>query len=117
MHGGVEQQQPDDASYRKHGDQQQERHGTGAALALRDDAEAGSLNAKAERALAYAKIYAASDPDLSGRIAELGGKKRPPSAANAEPVARRGRHKKAPLESELFSGEHGARDVALAEGH
>lgn len=81
------------------------------------DAEAGALNAKAERALAYAKIYAASDPELSGRIAELGGKKKPPSAANAQPVARRGRRKKEALESELFSVEHAASDVVLAEGH
>ena len=81
------------------------------------DAEAGALNAKAERALAYAKIYAASDPELSARIAELTGKKKPPSAANSEPVARRGRRKKAALESELFSVEHGSNDAVLAEGH
>lgn len=81
------------------------------------DAEAGSLNAKAERALAYAKIYAAADPQLSGRIAELGGKKKPPSAASALPAARRGRRKKTALESELFSVEHGSSDVTLAEGH
>jgi hypothetical protein len=73
------------------------------------DAEANALNQKAERALAYARIYSASDPELSARIAELGNKKRPLLAAGESAAApRRGRRRKNQPESELFS--NGAED-------
>jgi hypothetical protein len=69
------------------------------------------LETKAERALAYARVYASGDADLSGRLEELGRKKLAPADADA-PVKKRGRAKKNANGAELFgdSSETSAAD-------
>lgn len=70
------------------------------------------LETKAERALAYARVYASGDADLSARVAELGRKKLAPDAADA-PLKRRGRVKRNGSGAELFGD---AADAAAADG-
>lgn len=61
------------------------------------------LALKAQRALSYARIFAADNEELSTRIAELDGQARPaPSSSNAEPGKKRGRPRKGPTEAGLF---------------
>jgi hypothetical protein len=65
------------------------------------------LNAKAERALAYARIFAQGDAALAPKIAEIG-RKRPAADGGSEgtaPVKRRGRRSKTEAPSQLFTGE------------
>ena len=72
-----------------------------------------ALTQKAERALAYARIYAQGDPELAPRIADIGRKKSSSgaetAAASGEPGApkKRGRKPKLESPSELF-GESAA---------
>ena len=68
-----------------------------------------ALTAKAERALAYARIYAQGDAELAPRIADIGKKKSAHTVADADAILgdapkRRGRKPKLDLESpsELF---------------
>jgi hypothetical protein len=65
------------------------------------------LNAKAERALAYARIFALGDAALAPKVAEIG-RKRPAADGGgdgAAPAKRRGRRSKAEAPSQLFAGE------------
>lgn len=69
-----------------------------------------ALTAKAERALAYARIYAQGDAELAPRIADIGKKKsgQPLHAADAAAVSgdapkKRGRKPKLESPSELFA--------------
>lgn len=66
------------------------------------------LNGKAERALAYARIFAQGDAALAPKVAEIG-RKRPAADGGggdgAAPVKRRGRRSKAEAASQLFAGE------------
>jgi len=71
------------------------------------EAQAVAFNATAERALAYARIFASSDAALQARIAELGRKKPAAAAAlgdRAQPK-KRGRPAKTELASELFDSD------------
>ena len=72
-----------------------------AARVARDQVLA-QLEAKVERAVAYARVFAAGDPALSARLAELGRKK--PAAASGEraPPLKRGRPKKHTNGAEQF---------------
>jgi hypothetical protein len=54
------------------------------------DAQARALNDQAERALAYAKIFAAGDEELASRLAELG-RRQPGSASSSTQPRKRGR--------------------------
>lgn len=61
------------------------------------------LSTKAERALAYARVFAQGDPTLGPRVAEIGRKRLPGSDPPASKPARpRGRKPKAEAASELF---------------
>ena len=72
-----------------------------------------ALTAKAERALAYARIYAQGDAELGPRIADIGKKKSVHAAADADALSgearearegkKRGRKPKLESPSELFS--------------
>jgi hypothetical protein len=67
------------------------------------DRQSEALSSKAERALAYARVFAQGDPSLAPRIAEIGRKKLPGSDENANrPAKPRGRKPKAAPASELF---------------
>jgi hypothetical protein len=59
------------------------------------------LETKAERALAYARVFASNDPELNARVTELGRKK---SAASdpSTPTKKRTRSKRNPNGAELF---------------
>lgn len=73
-----------------------------AVRALRD-AQAQALNQQAERALAYAKIFAAGDAELAARLAELG-RRQPSSTGGATQPRKRGRPAKPKGDAaELFS--------------
>jgi hypothetical protein len=74
------------------------------------DSRSQALTAKAERALAYARIYAQGDAELGPRIADIGKKKSAHSAADsdgrdidADAPKRRGRKPKLESPSELFA--------------
>jgi chromosome condensin MukBEF ATPase and DNA-binding subunit MukB len=68
------------------------------------DAKVQALDATAERALAYARIYAERDPELSARIEEM--RRRPSSAAEGiDAPKKRGRKKKAETPSDLFAAQ------------
>jgi hypothetical protein len=79
-----------------------------------------ALQAKAERALAYARVFALGDAALSAQLAEIGGGVRKKPLALVEggtaPGKRRGRSKKSEAGTELFVAEHGARDEVAANG-
>jgi hypothetical protein len=79
------------------------------------EAHTQTLNAKAERALAYARIYAQGDAELSARIAEVGRKKpgQPVQHLDGSEPKKRGRKKKADGPSDLFT-EHPETADALA---
>jgi hypothetical protein len=64
--------------------------------------QVAELETKAERALAYARVYASGDAELSARVAELGRKKVAGGAAADTPVKKRGRPKKGANGAELF---------------
>lgn len=67
------------------------------------DRQSEALSGKAERALAYARVFAQGDPSLAPRIAEIGRKKLPVSEENANRLPKpRGRKPKATTASELF---------------
>jgi hypothetical protein len=59
------------------------------------------LETKAERALAYARVFATSDPELSARVTELGRKKSATLDPSA-PVKKRLRSKRNANGAELF---------------
>ncbi|HEX4353551.1 MAG TPA: hypothetical protein VHZ95_11560 [Polyangiales bacterium] len=66
------------------------------------DAELDALHRTAERALAYARVFAQSDPALGARVAELGVRKKP-TLADSESTPRKKRVRKQNRdESELF---------------
>jgi hypothetical protein len=66
------------------------------------DAQAQALSQHAERALAYAKIFAADDEALTSRLAELG-RRQPGSSSNAAQPRKRGRPAKPKADAaELF---------------
>lgn len=67
-------------------------------------AQSETLNVKAERGLAYARIYAASDAKLSARVAEITQEK-PPTLAGAAPK-KRGRARKGDGDANLFGTVH-----------
>jgi hypothetical protein len=71
------------------------------------EAKSDALHTKAERALAYARVFALGDPALSARLAELGARKKPLTLVEggSTPVKRRGRSKKEAVETELFVAE------------
>jgi multidrug efflux pump subunit AcrA (membrane-fusion protein) len=77
------------------------------------DAQAAALNALAERALAYARVFASGDEALHARIAETGRKKAVPVGEGTQPKRRR-RLAKSETGSELF-GSHGSRDDTARE--
>jgi hypothetical protein len=68
------------------------------------EAKSDALHTKAERALAYARVFALGDPALSARLAELGARKKPLTLVEGgpTPLKRRGRSKKGAVETELF---------------
>jgi hypothetical protein len=66
------------------------------------DRQSDALSTKAERALAYARVFAQGDPSLAPRIAEIGRRKLPGSEENPKPAKPRGRKPKAETASELF---------------
>jgi hypothetical protein len=68
-------------------------------------AKAQALDATAERALAYARIYAEKDPRLSARIDAVRRARSPAAADGVDAPKRRGRRKKAETPSDLFSAE------------
>ena len=61
-----------------------------------------ALEAKAERALAYARVFAGGDAALGTRLAEVGRRKLTPTGEGA-PVKKRGRPKRTPSGAELFA--------------
>jgi hypothetical protein len=71
------------------------------------EAKSDALHTKAERALAYARVFALGDPALSARLAELGARKKPLTLVEGgpAPVKRRGRSRKEAVETELFVAE------------
>jgi hypothetical protein len=69
------------------------------------DAQAAALNALAERALAYARVFASGDDALHARIAELGRRKAIQVGEGTQPKRRKRLAKSEPA-SELF-GSHG----------
>jgi len=69
-----------------------------------------ALTAKAERALAYARIYAQGDAELAPRIADIGKKKSAHIATDTDAMPgeapkKRGRKPKLESPSELFGGD------------
>jgi hypothetical protein len=82
------------------------------------DAKSEALQTKAERALAYARVFALGDPALSAQLAEIGVRKKPLALVEGgtAPVKRRGRSKKTAEETELFVAEGSALDEPAAEG-
>lgn len=60
------------------------------------------LEVKVERALAYARVFATGNPELTARLADLGRKKATPTSERAPP-AKRGRPKKLGNGAELFA--------------
>jgi hypothetical protein len=81
-----------------------------AARAVRDG-ELASLEAKAERALAYARVFASGDAALSAQLNGLGRKK--PAPAEGSPSPRRGRPKRNPEAEQLFGAADGGEVLAL----
>jgi hypothetical protein len=73
------------------------------------EARVQALNAKAERALAYARIFAQDNSELSAQIAEIGRKKPGQLQDGGEPK-KRGRKKKSDAPSDLFT-ERGAAEA------
>jgi len=65
-------------------------------------AQLESIESKAERALAYARVFATGDPELTARLAELG-RKKPPAVGERAPPRRRGRPKLNAEGAELFA--------------
>jgi hypothetical protein len=70
------------------------------------------LETKAERALAYARVFATSDPELSARVSELGRKKSAPVVATGDgaPGKKRARSKRSANGAELFGDSAAAAD-------
>ncbi len=62
------------------------------------------LNARAERALAYARVFAEGNAALSERVANIGRNKARPASEAAQP-RKRGRPKKNQHDSSLFGAE------------
>ena len=80
------------------------------------DTQVAALNTKADRALAYARVYASGDAALQARIAEVGRKKVAP--LEGAPPKRRGRRDgiaKSDAVTELFDEER-APEAAAAGG-
>jgi hypothetical protein len=75
-----------------------------AARAVRDG-ELALLEAKAERALAYARVFAGGDAELSARLNGLGRKKT--VQAEGTPSPKRGRPKRSPEAEQLFGAADG----------
>lgn len=74
------------------------------------------LETKAERALAYARVFASSDPELSARVSELGRKKSAPAPASGTdgaPAKKRARSKRSANGAELFGD---SAEMAAADG-
>jgi hypothetical protein len=81
-----------------------------AARALRDG-ELLLLEAKAERALAYARVFAGGDAELSARLNGLGRKK--PASSEGAPSPRRGRVKRNVDAEELFAAADGGEPLGV----
>lgn len=75
--------------------------------------QAEQLASRAQRALAYARIFAETDASLSARVAQI---KDEPSLPKSAPVKRRGRMKRDDAESE-HSGLFGMEEGAALEAH
>jgi hypothetical protein len=73
------------------------------------------LETKAERALAYARVFASSDAELSARVSELGRKKSAPVAAPGDgaPGKKRAKSKRGANGAELFGD---SAEMAAADG-
>ncbi|HKU42073.1 MAG TPA: hypothetical protein VJR89_28135 [Polyangiales bacterium] len=80
------------------------------------DAEVSLLEAKAERALAYARVFAGGNAELSARLSELGpGKGKKPAPPDGVPSPKRGRPKRVAAGAELFApAADGGEEPALA---
>ncbi len=74
------------------------------------DAQRVALESKAERALAYARVFATGDEALTARLAEVG-RKKPAAAGERAPPKRRGRPKQAANGDELFAAAELAGDT------
>jgi hypothetical protein len=77
-----------------------------------------ALQTKAERALAYARVFALGDAALSARLAELGVRKKPLALVEGgtAPVKKRARNKKNAAETELFVADESGSDEWAADG-
>ena len=82
------------------------------ARALRDG-ELALLEAKAERALAYARVFAGGNAALSAQLNGLGRKK--PVLVEAAPSGRRGRPKRNPEPEQLFGAADGGEVLERAQ--
>jgi hypothetical protein len=71
------------------------------------DAAAAALEVKAERALAYARVYASGDAALSARLADFSRKK---PEREGEPATPRKRKRKGERSDDLFGGGPPAAD-------
>ena len=83
------------------------------------EAQAVALDALADRALAYARVYAGQDGALATRIADMGRKRAAPASSGAAPK-RRGRAPKSPHADDLFGAAPERGDSAatgLEEAH
>jgi len=75
--------------------------------------QADSLVARAQRALAYARVFAEGDPTLSARVAEIRGEE-PSARRDPIPPKRRARTRKSETGNELFDDNMGT-ESELAE--
>ncbi|HKP58196.1 MAG TPA: hypothetical protein VJV78_15825 [Polyangiales bacterium] len=75
------------------------------------DSELALLEAKAERALAYARVFAGGNAELSTRLNGLGRKKPALAPVDGSPSPRRTRSKRAPDAEELFGAADGGEAV------
>lgn len=64
--------------------------------------QADQLTLRAQRALAYARVFAESDPELAGRVEAIGQAQKPASPLGSVPK-RRGRPKRDEQDSSLFA--------------
>jgi hypothetical protein len=70
------------------------------------------MTSRAERALAYARVFAGDDSALAARIAQVGGKTSAP-VPTSDPRKRRGRPRKSDADASLFSAPCAATQEAV----
>jgi hypothetical protein len=81
-----------------------------AARAKRDEAN-HALEALARKALAYARVFADSDPELAAKVEAIGGaRSSAPGQEQRSAIKRRGRPKKEAGEASLFQAEAARQD-------